>query len=167
MESRTKDSYQTLVYDFIKFDILVTCPNCSKRAMVKPGDFKFRSIDESGVKIICPNCAYNKKLSEKPSSILYSSNNKTIFGRYYVIGGATDPFFYLPLWLQTHFDGNTLWAYNIEHLDFLRGHVEAKLRERNGQELSNRSLGSRLPKWMTSKKNRELVLKKITELKNK
>ncbi|MEO6133505.1 MAG: hypothetical protein ABIP35_00035, partial [Ginsengibacter sp.] len=62
---------------------------------------------------------------------------------------------------------NILWAYNLEHLDFLRGHIEATLRERNGQELLNKSLGSRLPKWMTAKKNREPLLKKISELQNK
>jgi hypothetical protein len=41
------------------------------------------------------------------------------------------------------------------------------LRERNDVEYSNKSLGSRLPKWMTSKKNREEVLKAIDKLKNK
>ncbi len=65
------------------------------------------------------------------------------------------------------FEDNTLWAYNVEHLDFLAEHIGAKLRERNGQELLNGSIGSRLPKWMTSKKNREALLKKITELKSK
>ena len=33
--------------------------------------------------------------------------------------------------------------------------------------MKNKSLGSRLPKWMTSKKNRETILKAITQLKNK
>lgn len=167
MELRAKDSYQTLIYDFLKFDILVSCPNCSKQALVKSDNFSFRNTDESNVKVICINCGYNKRLLEKPSSILHSSNEKTIAGRHYVIGGAIDPFFYLPLWLTTDFEKNTLWAYNFEHLDFLRGHIEAKLRERNGQEPVNKSLGSRLPKWMTSKKNREIILKRISELQNK
>lgn len=60
--------------------------------------------------------------------------------------------FCFPLWLRTDFEGHVLWAYNIKHLDFLRDHIDAKLRERNGQELFNKSLGSRLPKWMTAKK---------------
>ncbi len=167
MELRTKDSYQTYVYDFLKFDILVICPNCSRQAVVKPDNFSFRKIDESDVKVICTSCGYNKRLLEKPTSILYSSNEKTITGRYYVVGGAIDPFFYLPLWLKTDCEGHSLWAYNFEHLDFLRVHIEAKLRERKGQELANKSLGSRLPKWMTSKKNRELILKKISELQSK
>jgi len=167
MELRTKDSYQTFVFDFIKFDILVVCPNCSMKAIVKPDNFSFAKIEQSDVKVICQNCGYNKKLVEKPESILYSTNNKIITGRHYVIGGAIDPFFHLTLWLKTDVEDHTLWAYNLKHLDFLRGHIESKLRERNGQELFNRSLGSRLPKWMTSKKNREVLLRKISELQNK
>lgn len=167
MKLRAKDSYQTFVYDFMQFDILVACPNCSKQAIVKPGNFSFTHIGQSDVKVVCPNCGYNKDLSEKPDSILYSSKDKLIAGRHYVIGGAIDPFFYLPLWLKTDVEGHTLWAYNLKHLDFLRGHIEAKLRERNGQELFNKSLGSRLPQWMTAKKNREILLKKINELQHK
>lgn len=167
MESKTKDSYQTFVYDFIKFDIPVECPNCSKQAIVKPDNFSFGKIGASDIKIICPNCGYSKKLTEKPDLILHSSNSKVIKGKYYVVGGAIDPFFHLPLWLKTDFEKHTLWAYNLEHLNFLRGHIEAKLRERNGQEVFNKSLGSRLPKWMTSKNNRASLLKKINELQNK
>lgn len=167
MDHRTKKSYQTYVDDFIKFDILVTCPNCSKQAVVKTGDFSFRKTNENGIKVICTNCGYNKKLPEKPGSILFSSNKKVITSRWYVIGGAIDPFFQLPLWLKTDYNNHTLWAYNREHLNFLQEHIEATLRERNGQELANKSLGSRLPKWMMSKTNRESLLKKIGELINK
>ena len=167
MDPSTKDSYQTFVYDFIKFDILVSCPSCSKQAIVKSNNFSFRKIDECDVKVICPNCGYNKKLAKRPDSVIYSFNSKITTGHYFIIGGAIDPFFYLPLWLKTDFEENTFWAYNFQHLDFLRTHIEAKLRERNGQELFNKSLGSRLPKWMTSKKNRTSILKKINELQNK
>ncbi len=167
MELRAKDSYQTFVYDFLKFDILVVCPNCSKQAIVKSDNFSFRNVNESDIKVICINCGYNKRLLEHATSLLYASNKKKIIGRLYAVGGAIDPFFYLPLWLRTDFEGNILWAYNSEHLNFLREHIEAKLRERNGQEFSNKSLGSRLPKWMTSKKNRVLLLKKISELQDK
>jgi hypothetical protein len=167
METRTKNSYQTFVYDFIKFDILVTCPKCSKLAIVKTKEFTFLNRNENEIKVICTNCGFNKRLIEKPESILTASQNKVITGRYMVIGGAVDPFFHLPLWYRTTFENNELWAYNKEHIDFLILHIEAKLRERNGQELANKSLGSRLPKWMNSKKNREPLLKSLTELQNK
>jgi len=156
------------VYDFIKFDILVTCPGCSKQAIVKTDNFSFKEVEKSDIKVICSSCGYNKKLLEKPTSVLYSSSNgKTITGRYYVVGGAIDPFFHLPLWLRSDIGENNLWAYNFQHLEFLHGHIEAKLRERNGQDIFNKSLGSRLPKWMTAKKNREFVLRKINDLRNK
>ncbi len=162
-ELRKNDSYQTFVYDFIKSDILVVCPNCSKKAIVKPGEFPAVTIEQSDIKVICLSCGYNKKRIEKSDSNISSSNT----GRQYVIGDGIDPFFCFPLWLRTDFEGHVLWAYNIKHLDFLRDHIDAKLRERNGQELFNKSLGSRLPKWMTAKKNREILLRKIKELQNK
>jgi Zn ribbon nucleic-acid-binding protein len=167
MELRANESYQTFVSDFLRFDILVACPNCSKKAVVKTGKAPEGNNEITERKVICVNCGYNKKLTNKPSAILYSSDHKSIKGKYIVIGGAVDPFFYLPLWLKTDFEQHTFWAYNFEHLDFLREHIEAKLRERNGQERYNSSLGSRLPKWMTSKKNREILLKKISELETK
>ncbi|WP_375561062.1 hypothetical protein ACE193_00485 [Bernardetia sp. OM2101] len=167
MKPRVKESYQKFLSDFIKFDILVDCPNCSKKAIVKPDNFLIGNVEQKNAKIICLSCGHNKKLIDKPCYSLYSPNNNMTMRRGYIISGAIDPFFFLPLWLKTEFDGHILWAYNSEHLEFLGRHIEAKLRERNGQELSNRSLGSRLPKWMTSKKNREALLKKLDELKSK
>ena len=167
METRTKNSYQTFVYDFIKFDILVACPSCSKSAIVKTNNFSFLNRNENEIKVICTNCGFNKRLSEKPESILSVNRNKVIKGRYMVIGGAVDPFFHLPLWFRTNFENNELWAYNKEHIEFLKLHIEAKLRERNGQELANKSLGSRLPKWMNAKNNRESLLKTLLALQDK
>lgn len=56
METRTKNSYQTFVYDFIKFDVLVVCSNCSKLAIVKTNDFSFLNRNENEIKVICTNC---------------------------------------------------------------------------------------------------------------
>ena len=166
MTSRTKDTYHKKVYDFIK-DILVVCPTCSRQAFVKTSEQTLGNLNEHDIKVTCTGCGYNKRLEEKPSSILYSSSSNTILGRYLIIGGAIDPYFHLPLWLTINCCDNTLWAYNHEHLDFLKEHVEAKLRERNTHEMANKSMGSRLPKWMTSTKNREAVLKAIALLKTK
>jgi hypothetical protein len=67
--------------------------------------------------------------------------------------------------LQANVGEYVLWAYNYEHLIFLQQHVAATLRERKGEEKMNQSLGSRLPRWMTSAKNREKVVHYIEELK--
>lgn len=163
---RTKDSYQKHVYDFIK-DIYVVCPSCGGQAIIITPEFSVRKANEQEIKLICTKCGHNKRLQEKPDSILHSSPNKIIRGKYLIIGGAIDPYFHLPLWLTINCCENILWAYNYEHLEFLKVHVEAKLRERNTQEMANNSLGSRLPKWMTSKKNRVIILKAINHLKAK
>lgn len=76
METRTKNSYQTFVYDFIKFDVLVVCSNCSKLAIVKTNDFSFLNRNENEIKVICTNCGFNKRLSEKPESIYPKTNRK-------------------------------------------------------------------------------------------
>jgi len=165
-ELRFKDAYQTLTYNFIK-DILVVCPKCEQKAIVKASEFSFEITDENDVRLVCASCGHSKILSEKPTEIIHSSNEKIISGRHYFIGGGIDPFFHLPLWLTENLDGNLFWAYNIEHIEFLENHIQAKLRERNTFEYRNKSIGSRLPRWMTSKKNRELVLKTIEKLKRK
>ena len=152
---RTKDNYQQLLYDFLKYDIEVVCPHCSRKALVKTNNFSFQISSYSEIKIVCTFCGYNKLWSEKPgtNSIL--------------LGTSVDPFFQLPLWLLKEWNDNIVWAYNKEHLLFIYEHVEAKLRERNGQEMKNKGLGSRLPRWMTAKKNREVMLQILTDLKGK
>jgi len=163
---RFKDAYQATTYDFIN-DILVVCPKCEQKAIVKATNFSFGKTNENEVRFVCSDCGNSKILSEKPHIIVYTSNQEIIMGRHYFVGGGIDPFFHLPLWLTENINGNLFWAYNLEHIEFLENHIQAKLRERNGNEFQNKSIGSRLPKWMTSKKNREIVLKTIEKLKIK
>lgn len=160
---KIKDSYQIRLENFIK-DVLVECPSCSKKATVISPNFIERNEKPHEIKLICSSCGYNKKLIENPDIILHQSSSKTITGKYLILGTSVDPYFHLPLWLKKDCCGNIFWAYNHEHLEFLKNHIESKLRERNLDEISNKSIGSRLPKWMTSKKNRETVLKIIQQL---
>lgn len=164
--TRTKDTYQKQVYDFVN-DVYVVCPSCNGQALVKSPGLNVKTTDEHNIKLVCTKCGHSKRLDEKPPSVLALSSRKITTGRYFRIGGAIDPYFHLPLWLTTTCGNNILWAYNFEHLDFLHSHVEAKLRERNTQQMANKSLGSRLPRWMTSKKNRAQVLKCLDELRSK
>ena len=51
------------------------------------------------------------------------------------VGGPVDWYFHLPLWLQAPCCGETLWAYNAAHLDFLfENYVRATLREHSRGE---------------------------------
>lgn len=77
-------------------------------------------------------------------------------------GTAIDPSFGLPLWLKVGYRGNEIWAYNGEHLNALRRYIEADLRERVG--VVKWSMFNRLPKWMSTKKNRDGVLGCLAKL---
>jgi hypothetical protein len=76
--------------------------------------------------------------------------------------GFVDPYFGLPLKFIGVVKGHTFWAYNREHLAFMKSYVFATLRYRNPNQ--NSSLISRLPEWLLSSKNRTAVLKAITKL---
>lgn len=164
---RTNNSYQVKLHDFLKYDIPVVCPKCSSLAIVKTYNFTYADSKEDEIKVVCTKCGFNKRYNDKPKMILGATRNKVIRGRMFVVGGRVDPFFHLPLWFVTRFGGRTLWAYNNEHLEFLKIHVQAKLRERTGQNYVNRSMGSRMPRWMNSKKNREPLLIALTALQYK
>jgi len=53
------------------------------------------------------------------------------------------------------------FAYNLDHLAYMRAYVEADIRTSDGE---NSSIESRLPKWMKQKHNREDVLRAIKRL---
>ena len=77
-------------------------------------------------------------------------------------GVPRDPWFGLPLWLRTACRGETLWARNESHLDFLEAYVGADLRER--RPYFNHSLASRLPGWIKDAHARDDVLRAIAKL---
>ncbi|WP_225860809.1 MULTISPECIES: hypothetical protein [Streptomyces] len=83
------------------------------------------------------------------------------------MGSPVDPYFQRPLWLRASCCGNTLWAYNLRHLDLLEAYVQAKLRERG--ELAPgapTSLVERLPTWLKTAKNRTEILRTIKRLRS-
>ncbi len=146
-------------------EFLVVCPKCALMAKVIP-------VESSEMlnrrKLICSNCGYNKPTNVNKSPRRMPGmefSNKRNTNDYIVIGGAFDWYFREPIWLQIECCGETLWAYNKEHLEFIENYVAAKLRERIPNV--NKSLASRLPQWMKSAKNRAEILKAIAKLKEK
>lgn len=75
---------------------------------------------------------------------------------------AIDPHFGHPLRLVASTRLGVVWAYNARHLTELRAYVSAMLRECRGS--TNRSLISRLPRWIKLARNRETVLKALDKL---
>jgi hypothetical protein len=133
---RSKNTYAAEADDFYN-NLLLVCPNCEQQAT----GTKFRKEDRfntEAIKVVCTHCGFNK---------VYDTSRIP-----------------LQLWLKTECEGHILGALNFEHLQFLKSHVEAFLRERNTLPNKNKSIGSRLPRWMTSKKNRDKVLKCIEKL---
>ncbi|TXB64467.1 hypothetical protein [Phaeodactylibacter luteus] len=164
MAERTNNGYQLYLHDFLQEDVLIVCPRCKAMGRVKALG---AIAGEASRRAVCTHCGYNKTLEEMPAPVLYCSAKGPVTGRVYMMGGGIDPYFHLPLWLQAQVNGQLLWAYHHTHLDFLEAHIFASLRERNGQEPANRSLGSRLPKWMLARENRAPILKAIERLRQK
>lgn len=75
----------------------------------------------------------------------------------------------LDLWLQTPCCGETLWAFNLRHVETIESYVQARLREQHkiNDHWSNTTFVNRLPQWMKAAKNRDEILKAIARLKAK
>ena len=76
---------------------------------------------------------------------------------------AIDRDFGLELFLQTPCRFGKIWAYNQAHLSELQAYVSATLRERT-IKAGNGSMISRLPDWIKSAKNREMISKKLAQI---
>ena len=152
------------VYDFGD-EFLIVCPKCALMAKVIP-------VEDSEMlsrrKLICSNCGFNKPTNIRENadikaSVEFSRHKNT--ESYIVIGGAFDWYFREPLWLQTECSGETLWAYNKTHLEFIESYVGSLLRARTPN--ANKSMASRLPQWIKSAKNRDEILRAIGKLREK
>jgi predicted nucleic acid-binding Zn-ribbon protein len=160
------NAYEKSLYDFVK-NIYVICPKCGNQALVKSKGFLYHENEEQ-IKLICLKCGMNKYYSEKPKDKFISERSGIQYEtRNYVYGANIDPFFNLPLWLQKEMPDGLLWAYNYEHLNFIENHIRAELRYRKTTISQSSSIGSRLPKWMSAKKNRNEILNGIEKLKQK
>jgi hypothetical protein len=149
----------TRIYDFYE-EFLVVCPKCGglAKVVIDEAEFeklptrklqKFRNQFFAPRRLVCLNCLHRD--TWKGNQILTGSN--------------VDWYFRLPLWLAVSCCGETLWAYNEKHLEFLGNYVAAKLRERNLK--GRNSFLSKLPKWIKSAKNRDEILRAIGKLRGK
>ena len=130
-------------------EIKFFCSNCAERVKSYVENVK---IKKELIKIKCPSCKTTN--SHKPRYIkkewIYRSDNNG------------DPFLNLPLWLSSKVKENTFWAYNYDHLKYLKGYIKAKLRVRHNGAYS--SMVERLPSWIKSEKNRDQLIKQIEKL---
>lgn len=122
------------------------CGNCGSRRTFSKTVNKY----QDRIEVKCTNCEQRKKYKIH-YSLTYADSKQ-----------ATDPYFGLQLWLQIPFGNYILWAYNFEHLEYLKNYVGAKLREaaRGGKY----SLIWKLPNFIKVAKNRDKILKAISRL---
>lgn len=129
------------IYDFYH-KIYVKCPRCGARAKIDKKD-KEKSDLYSPEILFCDSCGFIKE-----GKMLFNSEM-------------------LELWLKVKCCGNTLWALNEEHLDYIENYIGAKLRERERDPnlgWHNQNMASRFPIWMKASNNRIELLKGIQKL---
>jgi hypothetical protein len=155
-----KNEY-TFLEEFIN-EMVVVCPQCENKAFVVSNP-----NNRQETKLTCTHCGFSKFWNGHANDFLYSHEWSGYSG--ILLGQPVDCYFKLPLWYTSNFRGYVLFAYNLNHLSFLKDFIENKLRERTESESGwrNSSLESRLPKWMQSSKNREGLIKRIDELRRK
>lgn len=148
------------IHDFTDV-FLVVCPRCSRKADVTS------STEERPPRFSCLHCGLVRQWTSDKKGVLFSQQSGDWPEGQYALGDAADPYFHLPLWLQTPCCGHTLWAFNTQHLQYLRDFVAAKDRHtppREAKDPLNSLLTSRLPKWMQLARNRQAVLRAIKML---
>ena len=155
-QHRFRDPQRTSC-DFLA-DISVVCPRCLQGAKVlpavgdpEPGHRPFFAPR----RLICRHCGLTKAHTSHQLIFLHGT------GR-----GMTDPYFGLPLLLQTETRHGWLWAYSPAHLTLIHNHVAASLRERAPwyDTRNKMTLLARLPAWIKHAKNRDEVLHAIDRI---
>lgn len=140
------------IADFVD-EILVVCPQCRACASVRPAPGGEKEL-LSPRRLACLHCGLAKDIEP---------NAATFWGD----DACLDCYFGLPLWLVAGQGERILWAYNFAHLAYIESFVAAAHRMRRLDEPGclNRSVISRLPRWIKKAGNRKHVLTLIQELK--
>lgn len=134
-------------------EIEVVCPDCNKASLV-------HNKNEC-VTFTCLKCGKNEKIQK---------DNDSYYPTKYTGKKGVDPFFKYDLFLQEDTKNGSLWVYNADQLSHLKAYTCAKLREKKEKDKYfdyYLSFFHKLPAWVKSAKNREIVLNKIAKLEKK
>lgn len=129
------------------------CSNCSAEIKINIPNVNQK---KESIAIKCQNCGQTEN---------YEPRNIPQQWKYQSTGKPSDSYFGLSLWLTDGFRGNNFWAFNYEHLEYLKKYITAELRERNNR--THWTMVEKLPEWMKSAKNRDKLIKLIEELERK
>lgn len=144
--------------------MLVRCPSCDAMAVaLRSEKLPQRPI---AVRVTCTTCGFAKEWQTKGDGTVKEAPAP-------VPDMVSDHITGLALWLQAPCAGHRLWAFNEDHLDFLRRAIGATLRERatypgwDGREHTDTYYGripAALPTWMKLAKHRGEVLAALRRL---
>lgn len=163
--------FQDFQYHAFSYDteMIVVCPICGKAGHVQYDPNKkiayFKCDGCYTHKKIIPGADHSKKqyvnASETISQVIVLEN----------IRHGEDPYFHYPLYYQTNFRGNIVWAMNKQHLQYLIDYISAKIRSVDADfhktNKTMRSQSDRLPTFMKTAKNRESLRKALIKLQKK
>lgn len=146
----------TTIWRFLAQDLLVECPKCGGRASVhRSAAFVSGPVWAAPRRLTCLNCGHASKVARRTSAYSWSGLKQR------------DPFHRALLWLREDTRHGEVWAYNAQHLGFLKSYVAATHRTSTRDRQwgwRNSTLASRLPKWMVTAKHRDGTLKAIRRL---
>lgn len=117
----------------------VMCAECHRYVGTYRGDLRLQRLR-------CRGCGWTKEPAARPPWVAPKRHR------------------WAPLWLETDFRGESLWAVNEQHLSFMEAYVAAGVRETGS---FNSTIASRLPAWIKSGKNREDVLRALAKLRSR
>ncbi len=139
-------------YGAVRLVVRRKCPECGKQGM------KLLETDRITPQLFvrCEYCGDERNFDATAAKLPFSQ------------GWKTDPVFGCRLWLQTNFREHLLWAYNYDHLAYLKQFVQAKLRERGVTPRNtirkNTAMVSRLPVFLKKAAYRDELIKLIGNL---
>lgn len=108
--------------------------------------------------IHCPYCdVINQTLLQKTKSSWHYRSD---------IQHGHDPIFNLEYYYKDDYQGQPVWAMNLDHISYLIDYISADLREKPSRYL-HRTASYRLPRYMKLAKNREAMVKLLTSLREK
>lgn len=137
------------------YEVELKC-NCSHCASELRVNIPNVNEKKETIAVKCENCGKTEE---------YRTRNIPHKWKFEDSGKPSENYFGLPLWLNENFRGNSFWALNYDHLEYLKKYISAELREKNGR--LGWTMVEKLPDWMKSGKNRDKLIKLISDLEKK
>lgn len=146
---------------------LVACPQCGKRA-----ELVYRNGE---MRLACVMCGHSRSMgcvSNPEGDPAIANGLPGVDFSASRISWSLTAWKPVKLWLRTPCCGDELWAYNLEHLLYLKEFIGASLRERRPIRRTpkslviwqNKAMISRMPQWMKDRRNRDAILAAIAKL---